>query len=349
MVNCAVVVHERHHLFWVNSEWMAGWRLVHLGAEACLYNVRICRMVLRGRTGDNSMTSDLRVGAVFPQTEIGTSRNDIHEWIAGVRDAGFQHMVAYDHVLSGEQAHHHPKLVGRYDETKPFHEVMVLFGYMAAIAPELEAVSGVVILPQRQTALVAKQAATVDLLTGGRFRLGVGIGWNDIEYQGLNESFGNRGRRIEEQIDLLRALWQAPIISYEGTWHTIDHAGLAPLPVQRPIPIWIGGSADIALQRAARLADGFFSNSGIDLERSAHEVGVIAAELERIDRDPASFGWEPRLNLSDNDPDAWRRAVDWWRDHGATHLSINTMGAGCQSVTEHLAGLEQVRQAIADI
>jgi probable F420-dependent oxidoreductase len=220
---------------------------------------------------------------------------------------------------------------------------------MAALAPNLEVVSGVVILPQRQTALVAKQASTVDILTGGRFRLGVGIGWNDIEYQGLNESFGNRGRRIEEQIDVLRTLWQEPIVTYQGEWHSIDHAGLAPLPVQRPIPIWIGGSADVALRRAARLADGFFSNSGIDLERAQHEVGVIQTELQWIERDPATFGFEPRLNLAERNPDAWRRAVSWWQEAGATHLSINTMNAGCTSMTEHLAGLELVRAAIADL
>jgi probable F420-dependent oxidoreductase len=295
------------------------------------------------------MAMTLRIGAVFPQTEIGSNREDIRAWIEGVRDAGFHHMVAYDHVLSGDQVHHHPKLVGRYDETDPFHEVMVLFGFMAAIAPELEAVSGVVILPQRQTALVAKQAATVDLLTDGRFRLGVGIGWNDIEYQGLNEQFRNRGRRIEEQIDLLRLLWQSPIVSYEGRWHTIDHAGLAPLPVQRPIPIWIGGSADVALQRAARIADGFFSNSGVDLARSAREVEVIKQELERIDRDPATFGFEPRLNLRDGDDAAWRRAIAWWTDAGASHVSINTMNAGYRTVAEHLAGLERIRRAISGL
>jgi probable F420-dependent oxidoreductase len=292
---------------------------------------------------------ELRIGAVFPQTETGGNREEIRAWIEGVRDAKFAHMVAYDHVLSGDQAFHHPKLVGRYDETKPFQEVMVLFGFMAALAPDVEVVSGVVILPQRQTALVAKQAATVDILTGGRFRLGVGIGWNDIEYQGLNESFGNRGKRIEEQIDLLRRLWQEPIVTYAGTWHSIDHAGLAPLPLQRPIPIWIGGSADVALQRAARIADGFFSNSGINLERAQHEVTTIKAELQRIERDSASFGFEPRLNLAEQNPDAWRRAVTWWREAGATHLSINTMNAGCATMAEHLAGLELVRSAIADL
>ncbi len=295
------------------------------------------------------MTNALRVGAVFPQTEMSADRAEIRSWIEGVRDLGFQHVLAYDHVLSGDQTYHFPKLVGRYDETKPFQEVMVLFGYMAAIAPEMEAVSGVVILPQRQTALVAKQAATVDILTGGRLRLGVGIGWNDIEYQGLNETFTNRGKRLEEQIDLLRRLWQQPIISYEGQWHTIDHAGLAPLPIQRPIPIWIGGSADVALQRAARIADGFISNNGVNLDRSAHEVNVIRAELERIGRPPTSFGFEPRLNLAEDSDATWRQAIAWWQEQGATHVSINTMGAGCVSINDHLAGLARIKRVLDDL
>lgn len=292
------------------------------------------------------MTESVRIGAVFPQNDIANDRDEIRTWIEGVRDAGYQHVLAYDHVLSGSQAAHYPKLVGRYDEKSPFHEVMVLFGYMAALAPEMEAVTGVVILPQRQTALVAKQAATLDTLTGGRTRLGVGIGWNDIEYQGLNESFGNRGRRLEEQIDLMRKLWQEPIIDYHGKWHTIEQAGLAPLPIQQPIPIWIGAGADVALQRAARLADGFISNSGVDIDRSTHEVSVIADELKRIERDPATFGFEPRFNLSVGGEAAWQRGAEWWRENGMTHYSIGTMSMGFTSAAEHLAGLETVRRAI---
>lgn len=282
----------------------------------------------------------IRIGAVFPQTEIGNGLDDIRRYATTVRDMGYRHILAYDHVLSGSQAAHHPKLVGRYDENSPFHEVFVLFGFLAAVAPELEMVTGVLILPQRQTTLVAKQAATLDLLTGGKTRLGVGIGWNDIEYQGLDASFGNRGRRLEEQMDVLRTLWRDEIISFEGQWHTIDQAGLAPMPVQRPIPIWIGGSAEVALRRAARLADGFMPNSGPQ-ESYERLMAIIRDELGRIDRDPRTFGIEPRISVAGSGPDDWKRDYAWWRVQGATHLTINTMGASYTTVDEHLAALER--------
>ncbi len=297
-------------------------------------------------SGISASSADVRVGAVFPQTEIGNDPNDIRSWVLGVRDAGFRHALAYDHVLSGSQAAHHPKLVGRYDETKPFHEVFVLFGFFAALAPELEAVTGVLVLPQRQTALVAKQAAEIDILTGGKTRLGVGIGWNDIEYQGLNENFRNRAKRMEEQIDVLRTLWNDPIVTVEGTWHSIDNAGLAPLPVQRPIPIWIGANADVALRRAARLADGFFSNAR-DLDTATHQLGVIREELNRLGRDSQTFGIEPRISVAGSTQDDWKREWDWWRQNGMTHLTVNTMGAGFTQVDQHLDALHRVLDIVS--
>lgn len=289
--------------------------------------------------------SEIRIGAVFPQIEIGNDLDDIRTYATTVRDLGYRHILAYDHVLSGSQAAHHPKLVNRYDENSPFHEVFVLFGYLAAIVPGLEMVTGVLILPQRQTALVAKQSATLDLLTGGKTRLGVGIGWNDIEYQGLNEDFGNRGKRLEEQMDVLRTLWRDEIVSYEGTWHTIDQAGLAPMPVQRPIPIWIGGSAEVAVRRAARLANGFFPNSG---SRETYEwiIGILRDEMRRNDRDPASFGIEPRISVAGTSPDDWKRDYAWWREQGVSHLTINTMGGGFSSVQQHLDALGQAMNII---
>ena len=281
---------------------------------------------------------EIRIGSVFPQTEIGNDLHEIRTYATTVRDLGYRHILAYDHVLSGSQQAHHPKLVNRYDEHSPFHEVFVLFGYLAAIVPDLEMVTGVLILPQRQTALVAKQSATLDLLTGGKTRLGVGIGWNDIEYQGLGEDFGNRGRRLEEQMDVLRTLWRDEIVSYEGTWHTIDQAGLAPMPVQRPIPIWIGGSAEVAVRRAARLADGFFPNSG---SRETYEwiTGILRDELQRIGRNPVTLGIEPRISVASSNPDDWKRDFDWWREQGASHLTVNTMGGKFTSVQQHLDAL----------
>ena len=292
-----------------------------------------------------SEATGIRIGAVFPQTEIGNDLEDIRTYATTVEEFGYRHILAYDHVLSGSQQAHHPKLINRYDENSPFHEIFVLFGYLAAIVPDLELVTGVLILPQRQTALVAKQAATVDLLTAGKTRIGVGIGWNDIEYQGLGETFGNRGKRLEEQIDVLRRLWTDEIISYDGTWHAIDHAGLAPMPVQRPIPIWIGGSAEVAVRRAARLADGFFPNSGTQ-ETYERIMSILRDELRRTDRDPATFGIEPRISVAGTKPDDWKRSFAWWREHGATHLTINTMGGHFTSVDQHLDALGQAIETL---
>jgi probable F420-dependent oxidoreductase len=319
----------------------------------CLEHVALTRFNVETRlevlgtmatSGISAGSADIRIGAVFPQTEIGNDANDIRAWILGVRDSGFYHVLAYDHVLSGSQAAHHPKLVGRYDETKPFHEVFVFFGFVAALAPELEAVTGVLILPQRQTALVAKQAAEIDILNGGRTRIGVGIGWNDIEYQGLNENFRNRASRIEEQIDVLRTLWTEPIVTVQEKWHTIDHAGLAPLPVQRPIPIWIGANADVALRRAARIADGFYSNAR-DLETAAHQMEVIRDELNVHNRD--AFGIESRISVAGTTPEDWKREWEWWRQNGMTHLTVNTMGAGFAHVDQHLDALNRVLDTVS--
>ena len=189
----------------------------------------------------------MRLGVVFPQTEIGADPAGVRAYSQAVEGLGFEHLVTYDHVLGADPAGH-PGFSGPYTTESLFHEPFVLFGYLAAVAPSLELVTGIVILPQRQTALVAKQAAEVDILTGGRFRLGVGQGWNAVEYEALGKSFADRARRMEEQIELLRRLWQEPVLDFAGRDHTITAAGLNPLPVQRPIPIWIGGSSEAALR-----------------------------------------------------------------------------------------------------
>jgi len=198
----------------------------------------------------------MRIGVVFPQTEIGADVADVRRYAEQVEELGFTHVLAYDHVL-GADPEVHKGWNGPYDVHTTFHEPFVLFGYLAAIT-ELELVTGIIILPQRQTALVAKQAAEVDLLTRGRFRLGVGLGWNAVEYEALGTTFSNRGRRIEEHVELMRRLWTEQTVTYDGTYEHVTGAGLAPIPVQRPIPIWFGGQSELAYQRIGRLADGWF-------------------------------------------------------------------------------------------
>jgi probable F420-dependent oxidoreductase len=281
----------------------------------------------------------MRIGAVFPQTEFGNDPVAIRDYAQAVEGMGYTHILAYDHVL-GADTSVRPNWTGPYTSETPFHEVFVLFGFLAGVTEALELVSGVIILPQRQTALVAKQAAEVDVLSGGRMRLGIGVGWNEVEYDGLDKDFSNRGARSEEQIALMRALWTAPAITFAGRWERIDAAGINPLPMQRPIPIWIGGYVEATLRRVGRIGDGWFPGEGKgtdDAMRAAidrlHRYAIEAG------RDPATIGLEPRLNVGRGDPDQWRDYANGWRALGATHLSLNTMNNGFTTPGQHLAAL----------
>jgi probable F420-dependent oxidoreductase len=287
----------------------------------------------------------LKLGAVFPQTEIGADVGGVREYAQAVQELGFDHLLAYDHVLGADDARH-PDLVGPYRAEHMFHEILVLFGYLAGVAPGLELVTGVVITGQRQTALLAKQAVEIDVLTGGRFRLGLGIGWNPVEYEALGEDFSNRGRRLEEQIDLMRRLWTEPVLDYEGRWHTITAAGLNPLPIQRPIPIWIGGSAERALRRTARLADGYFPQRPLEGGWPA-TMQQMREWVEEAGRDWSSFGIEQRINVAAGTPDEWRQVMDEWRDLGATHISLATMGGGFDGPSAHVERLREAKEALS--
>ncbi len=287
----------------------------------------------------------MKLGAVFPQTEIGADPAGVRDFAQGVQELGFDHLLAYDHVLGAERATH-THLTGPYREEHLFHEIFVLFGYLAAIAPRLELVTGVVIAPQRQTALLAKQAAEIDVLTGGRFRLGLGIGWNDVEYEALGMDFSNRGRRLEEQIELLRRLWTEPVFSYEGRWHKVTAAGIKPLPVQQPIPIWIGGSAEPALKRAARLADGFFPQRPLEGGWPA-TLEAMRGWAEEAGRDWSAFGIEQRISVGTGAPDEWRATFEEWTGLGATHFSLATMGGELGGADAHLERLREAREALS--
>jgi probable F420-dependent oxidoreductase len=278
----------------------------------------------------------MRIGAVFPQTEIGADVDAVRTYAKGVEELGFTHLLVYDHVVGADPAVHAP-WTGPYDVHTPFHEPMVLFGYLAAVT-SLELVTGIIILPQRQTVLAAKQAAEVDLLTGGRFRFGVGLGWNAVEYEALGKDFTNRGRRMEEQIPLLRRLWTEQTVTYDGTYERVTGAGLAPLPVQRPIPVWIGAMSKPAYERVGRLADGWFPQ-GPPGPRLEEARAIIEAAAIEAGRDPSTIGIEGRANWSDDDGGKLVEHVGRWRDAGATHLSVNTMGAGLGGVAGHLGAL----------
>jgi probable F420-dependent oxidoreductase len=277
----------------------------------------------------------MQIGVVFPQSEIGADRGAVRAYVEGVSDLGFAHLLAYDHVVGADPAVH-AGWAGPYDVDTTFHEPFVLFGYVAALS-DLELVTGIIILPQRQTALVAKQAAEVDLLTGGRFRLGVGLGWNAVEYEALGKDFSDRGRRLDEQAALLRRLWTERSVTFEGTYETVTGAGLAPLPVQRPIPLWFGGQSERAYGRMGRLADGWFPQVQPGDKLTA-ALDTIAAGAAAAGRDPAAIGMDGRVNWRGDADDVARRA-ELWRAAGASHLSLNTMGADLGGVDGHLEAL----------
>jgi probable F420-dependent oxidoreductase len=284
----------------------------------------------------------MHIGVVFPQTELGGDVGAVRAYALRVAELGYHHVLAYDHVVGADPAVHAPWR-GPYDVTTTFHEPFVLFGYMAAIT-ELEMVTGIIILPQRQTALVAKQAAEVDLLTRGRFRLGIGLGWNAVEYEALGQDFTTRGRRVEEQVDLLRRLWTEPSVTYEGSFDRVTGAGLAPLPVQQPIPVWFGAQSERAYRRAGRLADGWFPQvrpgPELDEARQVVEQAAVAAG-----RDPALLGMEGRVSWRDSQEKLAEHAASW-RDAGASHISVNTMGSGLRTVDDHLAALEAAAEVL---
>jgi probable F420-dependent oxidoreductase len=282
----------------------------------------------------------MRIGAIFPQTEIGDDPSVIREYARAVEELGYTHILAYDHVLGAGLASR-PGWRGPYSSETLFHEPLTLFAYLAAITQRVEFVTGVIILPQRQTALLAKQAAEVDVLSGGRLRLGIGVGWNPVEYQALNEDFSSRGARSEEQISVLRALWTQPTVTFHGRWHHIEDAGIKPLPIQRPIPIWIGGSAEVTLKRVGRMADGWFPQMDPD-ERAAATIEQLREYTLEAGREESAVGIEARLSIGQVPEDEWAPYAAAWRSLGATHLGVNTMNAGLTSPQDHIAVLGRV-------
>jgi len=281
----------------------------------------------------------MQIGVTFPQTEIGTDPIAIRDYAQAVQELGYSHIMTYEHTISPGPSY--PKAVAYSQQL--FHEPFVLFGYLAALT-RLELVTAVVILPQRQMALVAKQAAEVDILTGGHLRLGVGVGWNQVEYEVLGMNFHTRGRLIEEQIGVMRLLWSQPSITYKGRFHTITDAGINPLPVQRPIPVWMGGTADAALRRIARLADGWFPEESPDEVREPLER--LRRYAQEAGRDSAAIGIEGRIHARNGNLDTWLHQTEAWSKLGATHISFNTMGASFTSVHEHIATLRRYKEAL---
>ena len=287
----------------------------------------------------------MRVGVIFAQTEIGSDPAMIRDYAQAAEDLGYSHILAYDHVL-GANAASRPGWRPPFTYLDMIHEPFVLFGYLAGLTRRIELVPGVIILPQRQTALVAKQAAELDVLSGGRTRLGIGIGWNPVEYEALGENFKNRGRRSAEQVEVMRKLWTQELVTYEGKWHKITDAGLNPLPIQRPIPIWFGGGADTVLERVGRQGDGWFPLVGAG-DKCRAMIAAIHGHARAAGRDPTSIGIEGRIALGQGSPESWLQEIQAWKELGATHLSLNTMNAGLDNPAAHIEAIRRFKEATA--
>ncbi|MCX6049395.1 MAG: LLM class F420-dependent oxidoreductase [Chloroflexi bacterium] len=286
----------------------------------------------------------MQIGAVFPQTEFGNDPIAIRDYAQTVEALGYQHVLAFDHVV-GANPQRPGGWQGPYTHETPFHEPFVLFGFMASVTQQLGFATGIIILPQRQTVLVAKQAATLDVLSGGRLRLGIGIGWNEVEYVSLNENFKNRGKRMEEQIDLMRQLWTQPLVTFQGQWHTVPDAGIKPLPVQQPIPIWFGGHAPAVMRRVAQSGDGWMPNYRTAAEAQP-TLDILDRALADAGRTRADIGIEPRINYGDGRPEQWRELMEGWQAVGATHLTINTMGNGFTTPSQHINALQRFMETM---
>jgi probable F420-dependent oxidoreductase len=287
----------------------------------------------------------MQIGAIFPQTEIGADPVAVRDFAQAAESLGYEHLLVFDHVLGADPSKRE-RWDRPYTHTDMFHEPFVLFGYLAAVTEKIEMTTGILILPQRQTALVAKQAAAVDVLTGGRLRLGIGIGWNDVEYEALSENFHNRGRRSEEQIKLLRLLWTQEVVDFEGRYHRVTHAGINPLPVQRPIPIWLGGGAPQVVKRLARLGDGWFPQFQPD-SLGQERIAEMRQQAKAAGRDPSSIGIEGRISITQGSPDDWNKLAAAWDEVGATHLSVNTMRAGLKGPNQHIEAIRRFKEAVS--
>ena len=287
----------------------------------------------------------MELGVVFPQTEIGSDPSAVREFAEAAESLGYSQILAYDHVL-GADTSSRPDWKGAYTMHSSFHEPLVLFGYLAGITTNITLATGIIILPQRQTALVAKQAAEVDILSKGRLRLGIGLGWNQVEYQALGQDFHTRGRRLEEQVQVLRALWTQSSVTFGGEWDTIIGAGVNPLPVQRPIPIWMGGNADAVIRRVATQSDGWMTPIKPDSDGKKRVEEMYALAI-KAGRKPSTIGIEGRTDIKNATEDDWAAAIVAWLDIGATHLDVSTMGAGLKTPQQHIEAIRRFKE-VAD-
>lgn len=290
----------------------------------------------------------MKFGVVFPQTEIGADINAVRTYAQAAEDLAYDYLLAYEHVV-GANPDRPGGWAGRpYDHNTTFHEPFVLFGYLAAITQRIEFATGILILPQRQTVLVAKQAAEVDLLSNGRLRLGIGVGWNEVEYEALGQNFRTRGKRQAEQVDLLRRLWTERLVNFTGEFDRMPDAGIYPLPVQRPIPIWFGGGADAVLRRMAVQGDGWMPNT-MPLDQLREMLEILRSYLTESGRDPHDFGVDFRISLNRTPEADWRETIAHLQALNVSHICFNTMGMGFVTVDQHIEAIQRFKAVAEEV
>jgi len=285
----------------------------------------------------------MEIGAVFPHNEIGTDPQAIKDYAQGVEELGITHLLIYDHVL-GADRNRPGGFEGPYDKDVAFHEPFTTFAFIAAVTKNLDMITTVMILPQRQTVLVAKQAAELAILSNNRFKLGIGVGWNAVEYVGLNENFKNRGKRQAEQVELMRLLWESEVLEYKGDYHHIDKASLNPRPSEN-VPIWFGGGAPQLIERCADLGDGWIPLMGPN-EAARNTLQEIRAKREAKGLDWNNFGVQAQAQYAGGDPDRWNKHAEKWRNLGASHLAIATHNAEPTNVEGHLVRIKEYLNAV---
>jgi probable F420-dependent oxidoreductase len=287
----------------------------------------------------------MRIGVAFPTTEIGTDPAAIRDFAQTVEELGYDHITIIDHVLQAR------KPAGDdwrayYSRDNMFHEPCVALGFLAAVTKRIGLATAILILPQRPAVLVAKQAAEIDVLCGGRLRLGVGLGWNELEFDALGQNFKNRGPRMVEQIELMRELWTHETVTFEGEWHRIEDAGINPLPVQRPIPVWVGAFAAPAIRRAAKVADGWFVNPRLDPDATAaRSIEIFREAAANAGRDPKALGLDATLHFGGRGSQEWAALAEGWKAMGVTHCTVRTMYSGFAKLDDHLDALRSFRAA----
>ena len=285
----------------------------------------------------------MEIGAVFPHNEIGTDPQAIKDYAQGVEELGVTHLLIYDHVL-GADRDRPGGFEGPYDKDVAFHEPFTTFAFIAAVTKKLDMITTVMILPQRQTVLVAKQAAELAILSNNRFKLGIGVGWNTVEYTGLNENFKNRGKRQEEQVELMRLLWESEVLEYKGDYHHIDKASINPRP-SKSVPIWFGGGAPQLIERCANLGDGWIPLMGPN-EAARKTLAAIKEKRESKGLYWDNFGVQAQAQYAGGDAERWNKHAEKWRNLGASHLAIATHNAEPTNVDGHLGRIKEYLNAV---